>query len=108
MVTAADGADSVHPYLQAFAPGEAWACTGQFLNEAARALGERDDEVRRLKVQGLVQRPEGAEPIGLQCPGPVQAIDDEPLLVPSGWARRQPLDALASVGAWSQASILFP
>ena len=78
------------------------------MNEAARALGERDDEVRRLKVQGLVQRPEGAEPIGLQCPGPVQAIDDEPLLVPSGWARRQPLDALASVGAWSQASILFP
>ena len=56
----------------------------------------------------LAQRPEDAELIGLQCPGPVQAIDDEPLLVPSGWARRQPLDALASVGAWSQASILFP
>ena len=106
-MTVADGADSVHPSLQAFAPGVAWACTGQFLNEVARALGERDDEVRRLKVQGLVQRPEGAEPIGLQCPGPVQAIDDEPLLVPSGGARREPLDALASVGAWSQASIRF-
>ena len=106
-MTAADGADSVHPSLQPFAPGEAWACTGQFLNEAARALGERDDEVRRLKVQGLVQRPEGAEPIGMQCPGPVQAIDDEPLLAPYVWARREPLDALASVGAWSQASIRF-
>ena len=77
------------------------------MSEAARALGERDDEVRRLKVQGLVQGAEGAEPIGVLCPGPVQAIDDEPLLVPSGGARREPLDALASVGAWSQASIRF-
>ncbi|SEA22150.1 MULTISPECIES: 5,6-dimethylbenzimidazole synthase [Acidovorax] len=86
------------------------ACAIQNLWLAARAEGLGMGWVSLFDpaaVAGLLQLPEGAEPIALLCLGPVHAFYAEPMLAQTRWAQRQPLQALVFDNAWGQASSLF-
>jgi 5,6-dimethylbenzimidazole synthase len=56
-------------------------------------------EPRRLAA--LLRLPEGAQPLGLLCLGPVDSFYEAPMLALEDWRQRRPLDELLMNDFWS-------
>lgn len=53
------------------------------------------------QLAALLRLPEGAQPLGLLCLGPVDSFYEAPMLELEGWRRRRPLDELLMNDFWS-------
>ncbi|WP_349741967.1 5,6-dimethylbenzimidazole synthase [Roseateles cavernae] len=53
------------------------------------------------QLAALLRLPEGAQPLGLLCLGPVDGFYEAPMLELEGWRRRRPLDELLMNDFWS-------
>jgi 5,6-dimethylbenzimidazole synthase len=53
-------------------------------------------------LTALLQLPEGAQPLGLLCLGPVDHFYEAPMLEQQGWRQAQPLDVLLMDNRWSE------
>ncbi len=51
----------------------------------------------------LLEMPEGAQPVGVLCLGPVHRFYDGPMLENEGWRQRQPLSSVVYADRWGQA-----
>lgn len=86
------------------------SCAIQNLWLAARAEGLGMGWVSLFdpaEVSVLLGLPEGAEPIGLLCLGPVHQFYEEPMLQRERWAMREPLASLVFDESWGRSSDLF-
>ncbi|WP_422087009.1 5,6-dimethylbenzimidazole synthase [Variovorax sp.] len=86
------------------------SCAIQNLWLAARAEGLGMGWVSLFdpaEVSVLLGLPEGAEPIGLLCLGPVHQFYEEPMLQRERWAKRAPLASLVFDESWGRPSDLF-
>lgn len=86
------------------------SCAIQNLWLAARAEGLGMGWVSLFdpaEVSVLLGLPEGAEPIGLLCLGPVHQFYEEPMLQRERWAKRAPLASLVFDESWGRSSDLF-
>ena len=79
------------------------ACAIQNLWLAARAEGLGMGWVSLFEPQDLktlLGMPQGSQPIGILCLGPVETFYDKPMLEMEQWAQRRPLDELVMENGW--------
>lgn len=79
------------------------ACAIQNLWLAARAEGLGMGWVSMFEpdlIRDLVGLPDGAEPVGVLCLGPVHEFYDRPMLELQRWANPRPLEELLRVDRW--------
>jgi 5,6-dimethylbenzimidazole synthase len=80
-------------------------CAVQNLWLAARAENLGLGWVSMFEPQALgalLRVPEGAQPLGLLCLGPVDSFYDAPMLELEHWRQRRPLDELLMTDSWSE------
>jgi len=81
------------------------ACAIQNLWLCSRAEGLGMGWVSLFDPQalaGLLQMPEGAEPVAVICLGPVDAFYPAPMLALQGWTQPRPLEHMLFEDGWGQ------
>lgn len=81
------------------------SCAIQNLWLAARAEGLGMGWVSLFdphRLAGLLQMPDGAEPVAVLCLGPVPEFPQQPALELDGWAVARPLPEFVSENRWEQ------
>jgi uroporphyrin-III C-methyltransferase len=59
-------------------------------------------------LAGVLGMPDGAEPVGVLCLGPVERFYDAPMLEIEGWREGRPLAAMVMTDRWTAPAAPFP